>query len=252
MTMKKMLQAIMTTTMFLCCSLIHDIQAQQRYFQHPDGTISDSVGFDKYKSKVLAPLQKINPDFSIQDEGLQLLRSNQDSAVYSFHLKMGMVKPASDVNSTLPGKLKVGERFPVMKLKTLSGETLDLNALSGKPTLINFWFAKCAPCIEEMPALGRIKREFGDKVQFLSVTYESPETVRKFLSTHALPFLHIPVAHSLIETIGVRAYPVNVFLDRDMIVRRIENGIPSEWKSDQDISAGSGTEFSTYLKSLLR
>jgi cytochrome c biogenesis protein CcmG/thiol:disulfide interchange protein DsbE len=227
------------------------IQAQQLYYQQPDGKILNTEGFGQFKNNMLSRLRQMNPDFSILDEGLQEVRRSTDSVVYAFQLKLGTAKPATDRNSTLPSKLMVGDTLPAMKLQTLNGDWIDLQQLKGKPTLLNFWFAKCSPCIEEMPALGSIKSSFGDRIQFISVTYESSVTVKEFLTRHQFPFLHIPEAQALIDLIGVRGYPVNVFLDRQLIVRRIENGIPTEWKSDKDIKAGDGEEFKKYLERLL-
>jgi thiol-disulfide isomerase/thioredoxin len=248
--MKRMLLTRLVGSILTLCS-IGMTQAQSNYYQQPDGKILNAEGFEQYKNNMLSRLKKMNPEFSIQDEGLKEVRRSQDSIVYSFQLKLGTAKPATDANSTLPAKLMVGDTFPIMKLQTLNGEWLDLKNLEGKPTLINFWFAKCAPCIEEMPALGRIKSSFGDRIQFISVTYENSATVKEFLTRHSFPFVHIPTGQALIDRIGVRGYPVNVFLDKHRIVRRIENGIPSEWKSDKDIKAGDGEEFKKYLEKLL-
>lgn len=204
------------------------IQAQQLYYQQPDGKILNTEGFSQFKSNMLSRLRQMNPDFSILDEGLQEVHRSPDSVVYAFLLKLGTSKPATDRNSTLPSKLVVGDTLSAMRLQTLNGDWIDLKKLEGKPALLNFWFAKCAPCIEEIPALGRIKKSFGDRIQFISVTYESSATVKEFLIRHQFPFLHIPEAQAVIDLIGVRGYPVNVFLDRQLIVRRIENGIPTE------------------------
>ena len=49
-----------------------------------------------------------------------------------------------------------GNPFPAFDLPTLSGDRLDQNQLKGKPTVINFWFTRCAPCIDEIPVLNAL------------------------------------------------------------------------------------------------
>lgn len=44
-----------------------------------------------------------------------------------------------------------------------------LDQLHGKPVLVNIWASWCGPCIAEAPALTRLERAFGGKVQFVGV-----------------------------------------------------------------------------------
>ena len=90
-----------------------------------------------------------------------------------------------------------------------------------------------------------------NRIQFLSVTYETAPTATEFLTSQSFPFLHIPLPQALNDRIGDRGYPVNVFLDRHRIVRRIVNGITTEWAFEKDIKAGVGEKVSGYLRTFL-
>lgn len=46
------------------------------------------------------------------------------------------------------------------------GSTVAASSLRGKPVLLNFWYAGCAPCRAEAPHLNELHEEFGDKVAF--------------------------------------------------------------------------------------
>lgn len=46
------------------------------------------------------------------------------------------------------------------------GNTVTASSLRGKPVLINFWYAGCAPCRAEAPHLNQLYTEFGEKVTF--------------------------------------------------------------------------------------
>jgi thiol-disulfide isomerase/thioredoxin len=65
------------------------------------------------------------------------------------------------------------------------GPPLVLAALRGRPLVINFWATWCPPCLREMPALGRFKREFANQnwqVVGLAVDQEKP--VLAYLAQH--------------------------------------------------------------------
>lgn len=50
------------------------------------------------------------------------------------------------------------------------GTTIDTKDWAGKVTVLNFWYAACAPCRVEAPVLKKLAAEFKDqKVQFIGV-----------------------------------------------------------------------------------
>ena len=53
------------------------------------------------------------------------------------------------------------------------------------------WFTSCALCIEEMPVLNELKSKYGEKFNFLSITFDSESKVKKFLEKHKFEFTHI-------------------------------------------------------------
>jgi thiol-disulfide isomerase/thioredoxin len=52
-----------------------------------------------------------------------------------------------------------------VKFVDLDGLKAELAARkkSGRPVLLNFWATWCAPCVDELPALGNLARELGGK-----------------------------------------------------------------------------------------
>ncbi len=57
----------------------------------------------------------------------------------------------------------------------LTSEVVTPSIFDGKTTLLNFWFYGCKPCMEEMPALQKLKEDWEgeDDVQFISVCLDS-------------------------------------------------------------------------------
>jgi thiol-disulfide isomerase/thioredoxin len=75
-----------------------------------------------------------------------------------------------------------GSAMPEFVLSDAAGKELRLSSLKGKPLLVNLWATWCAPCIAELPTLGRLAAT--GKVRVLTVSQDLPES-----ATRAAPFL---------------------------------------------------------------
>lgn len=228
---------------------------QTKYFQISEGTIIDSEANEKRKAK----LMQVALSTSIHKEAIisvveimKEIRRSKDSLIFSSELKLEIDVDTRKKSETKSVETKeyIGKEFPLKNLKTLNNKSISVMDLKGKPTLINFWFTKCEPCIAEMPVLNRIKSELKDSVNFVAITYESKEKVNLFLKKHKFNFMQVTNAQKFIDELGMSAFPVNIFLDKNGIVKRIENGIAYEINS-KNMKMGDGKEFKAQLRALL-
>jgi len=144
----------------------------------------------------------------------------------------------------------IGQKFPDFNLKSLSGESMTLENLKGKPTMINLWFTTCGPCIEEMPILNKIAKSVGDKINFVAITFNSKSRVKNFLKKRKFDFNHLTGAkHLLNKVLKVSGFPTNIFLDSKGVVQKIED---VSYKVDKNgkKNFGDGKEVIELLKSL--
>ncbi len=123
-----------------------------------------------------------------------------------------------------------GKKLPDFKLNSSDGKIISSESLKGKPTIIIFWFIECHHCIEEIPALNRIKNKFGNEVNFISMTYNKKEDVNKFLKSTEFKFRHIVNAKEYLSNFGFSTYPKMLILDKNLTIVEVGDKRTTETK----------------------
>lgn len=112
------------------------------------------------------------------------------------------------------------QTLPAVQLTDMDNRPQRLDAWPGKVVLLNFWASWCEPCREEIPALNRLQRQYGDKgLQIIGVAIDDADPVRQFQAS--LP-MNYPVllaqdqGIALMEQLGNRfgVLPYTVIFDR--------------------------------------
>src|SRR5262245_25867437 len=76
-------------------------------------------------------------------------------------------------------------------VKTLDGESVDLNTLlgEGKPVLIDFWATWCGPCRVEIPHLNELHQKYGkDGLIVIGMNLENPAEDRQAVKSFVKRF----------------------------------------------------------------
>lgn len=109
--------------------------------------------------------------------------------------------------------------LPLFTATTLDGRAIDVAALAGKVTVVDFWATWCAPCLDELPSLRRIAERHGDDVVLLGINLDDgetlpPEELRQWIATRQMPGQHVQDGHgwdsALVAAFGVQEIPFNV------------------------------------------
>jgi len=121
---------------------------------------------------------------------------------------------------------------PGFELRTLSGETVSLDAFRGQVVLLNFWATWCPPCRVEMPSFQRVyesKADQGFVVLAVSTDVAGESVVRDFITERGFTF---PVAMATGRVVhdygGVRALPTSFLIDRNGHIRHAVKGFFAE------------------------
>jgi thiol-disulfide isomerase/thioredoxin len=111
----------------------------------------------------------------------------------------------------------VGESAPDFEYSDASGTAHKLSDLRGRVVVLNFWATWCVPCREEMPALDRVAREYGDKVVVLGINkLEQAGAVSAFAREIGVGFtLVVNPAGDIPDRYGIRALPTTYVVRPD-------------------------------------
>lgn len=165
-----------------------------------------AVDFAKFQQ-----LQGQAPNFSIT----KIKNDKVAKAVIS--LQSEAIKPEA-----LKYKLKPGAKFPAFRLAASDGATVDNAALLGRYTVINFYFADCAPCVKEIPMLNAFAAAHKD-IAALAVTFDSAADTKAFADSTQFKWRTLAGAGSLIEQVGVTGFPSFALVDQKGVLVAIGN-----------------------------
>ncbi len=83
---------------------------------------------------------------------------------------------------------------PETEFTLLDGKKMTLQSLRGRPVLVSFWATTCPPCVEELPDLIQLYRDWhpqGFELIAVAMPYDPPIQVQEFVKRHNVPY---PVA----------------------------------------------------------
>jgi peroxiredoxin len=124
-----------------------------------------------------------------------------------------------------------GGPTPPLALKDLDGREVRLDAYRGRIVVVNFWATWCAPCVEEMPSLMRLREKFAAQgLEVIGVNFqENAARIKPFLQRYGLD---LPVVRdhdgSASKAWGVTVYPTTFVIGPDQKVAFVVVG-EADW-----------------------
>lgn len=130
---------------------------------------------------------------------------------------------------TAPSHPLVGRLAPDFTGNTLDGQQVTLSQLRGQVVILDFWATWCSPCIESMPLLEELHRDWKDKgVVVLGVNVEDARARRmidRFRATHRITFDSVLDPEGLIsQEYAVDGIPALFLIDTEGLVQQAHTG----------------------------
>ena len=81
----------------------------------------------------------------------------------------------------------IGKKAPEINIESLfnsNKKSLKLADLRGKIVILEFWATWCEPCIEAVPHIEKMQKEFKNDLLVIAITDEKRDVIEKYLKTH--------------------------------------------------------------------
>jgi thiol-disulfide isomerase/thioredoxin len=132
-----------------------------------------------------------------------------------------------------------GQVAPAFSVRTLSNKPLALDKFHGKPVYLDFFASWCAPCREETPEIIKLSKQY--QKRGLTVIglddNESTDRAQGFSDQFKVPFPVAIANQKLLDSYGVIALPVHVFIDRNGQIKLYRLGEMSSQQIEDAINS---------------
>lgn len=103
---------------------------------------------------------------------------------------------------------------PEFDLPDLTGKSVSLRTLRGKPVLVSFFATWCPPCVEEAPSLETLAERLGDKATVAIVSVdEDLDALKKFYAKGSRATVLRDESRKVPTSFGTSLYPETFLLD---------------------------------------
>lgn len=110
----------------------------------------------------------------------------------------------------------------IKNIQTGEIQQKKLSDSNGKIRILDFWATWCGPCIAKMGDLQKLKNEFPNDLEIISISDETIEKILPFIQKRNLPFRFVVDKESVISNkFEIGALPFTILIDKKGIVKKI-------------------------------
>ncbi len=213
--------------------------SNEKLLMHPDylSYVDSFVGFKLYKNKYewnnfLASLEIIDTEINnhkIKDElayntmKFAINRTRNFDEVYNKYMSIEKNEDyRNEIEKTYLNlkKISKGTISPTFELYDVNNRIVTLESLKGKLVYIDIWGTWCVPCIQEIPSLKKIEKEFRNKdIHFVSIcTNDKKENFEKFVNDKELSGIQLFAPDSNIsffKDYQLKTFPRFILIDKE-------------------------------------
>ncbi len=112
----------------------------------------------------------------------------------------------------------------------VKGDTVRLSQFKGKTTVVDFWATWCGPCKAELPHWAELQKQYGDRINFVSVSIWDDLEKWKAMSAdldHQHGFFVSKELLGQLDPYKIRGIPRYMVIDKDLKIVTIDAPRPS-------------------------
>jgi thiol-disulfide isomerase/thioredoxin len=132
---------------------------------------------------------------------------------------VGVSQATGDNLSRAPGTIRLTGAAKTFTLDDVrpGRAPVSLEALRGRPVVLNFFGSWCPPCVRELPALEAMAQRYRGRVQFVGVTFnDTRDSARGLLDRSGVTYPAAFDAKSdLAYDYGIQGMPTTLFIGPD-------------------------------------
>lgn len=165
---------------------------------------------------------KMSKFTELMDSGEWVMKRVTDDKGKLLYIK---IRKATDIEQEKIAKLIssnsnsdiIGKDTPDFNMEDIHGNQISKANTKGKIVVLNFWFAACKPCIEEIPELNQVYEKYKNNpnVIFASITFDDRKKVDAFLKKHPMKYPIVSNARKTHKLFNILGYPTNIVIDKD-------------------------------------
>ena len=112
----------------------------------------------------------------------------------------------------------------------LHGDTVHLSQFKGKTTVVDFWATWCGPCKAELPSWAELQKQYGDRINFVSVSIWDDAAKWKEMSAglgHQHSLFIAKELQGQLDPYRITGIPRYMVIDKDLRIVTIDAPRPS-------------------------
>ena len=125
-----------------------------------------------------------------------------------------------EVKNLKPKPVEIGQKVPTFTTKRIDGKIIDINDLTGKVIVMDFWAIGCKGCINEFPLLNKITDKFKNKnVEFFGFALDHKSSLIPFLRKKPFKFQVFPLSEFVFREYSIKIMPTTLVIDKNGILK---------------------------------
>ena len=113
--------------------------------------------------------------------------------------------------------LPVGTLAPDWTLPGVSGDSVTLSSLRGKFVLLDFWFIGCGSCIESIPVLNELQKQYDDiefKVIGINCFNNNEEKIKRYCNNLNMNYKNVRNGDAITGAYRIKGAPMFYLIDK--------------------------------------